>query len=234
MIHLIGLGLDDKELTEKSLEALKKSDIAYAEFYTNTKTIDLDRLEEKTGTEISSVERQDVEQKDIIIEEGKEKEVAFLVSGDPLTATTHYDIKQRAEKEDIKINTYHAPSILTSISETGLNIYKFGRTVTLPKHAEPESIIRQIRDNYSIGLHTLVLLDINFPAPKAARKLIKMDPDLEEKNVMVLERANNSTQQINYLKLKELEKESLGETPHCIIFVGETSHKEEENLSQFK
>jgi len=233
MIYLIGLGLDDKEITEKGLEALEKAEIAYAEFYTNTKTINIERLEEKTGTEIKPVERKDVEQNDLILKEGAEKDIAFLVSGDPLTATTHYDIKQRANQKEIDLDVIHAPSIFTAISETGLNIYKFGRTVTLPRNAEPNSIINQIEDNYSIGLHTLVLLDINYPAPKAAGKLIKMKQELGEENIIVLERANNATQEISYLKLKDLEERSLGETPHCIIFIGDTSHKENENLKDY-
>ncbi len=234
MIYLIGLGLDDKEITEKGLEALEKAEVAYAEFYTNTKTIDIERLEEKTGTEIKPVERKDVEQNDLILKEGNEKDIAFLVSGDPLTATTHYDIKQRAKQKEINLEVIHAPSIFTSISETGLNIYKFGRTVTLPRNAKPQSIIEQIENNRSIGLHTLVLLDINYSAEKAARKLTEMNEEFEGEKIMVLERANSRTQKISFLNIENLSKDKLGDTPHCLIFPGELSHKEKENIKDYK
>ncbi|MFB6100164.1 MAG: diphthine synthase, partial [Candidatus Nanohalobium sp.] len=138
MIHLIGLGLDNGEVTEKGLEAMESADRVFAEFYTNTETVDLEKLEEETGSEIQKLSREEVEQQDTIIEEAGDSDVAFLVSGDALTATTHYDIKHRAEERGIETEVVHAPSIFTSIAETGLNVYKFGRTVTLPEEGKPE------------------------------------------------------------------------------------------------
>ena len=231
MLHLVGLGLDDGEVTEKGIEAIKESEKIFTEFYTNTETVDIEALEEKTGKSIEKLSREEVEQKDLILESAKEKDTVFLVSGDPLTATTHYDIKHRAEKEGLEVDVVHAPSIFTSVAETGLNVYKFGRTVTLPEHASPESIIDHIEKNDSIGLHTLILLDINYDAGDAAEKLIEMNPDLESREALILERANLDDQNISHGRLGEIEPE--GDTPHCIVLVGEKSHKEEENLEAY-
>jgi diphthine synthase len=230
MLYLIGLGLDDKEVTQKGIEALESAEKAFAEFYTNTETVDIQELQGKTGTEIEKLSREEVEQKDKIIESAKSQETAFLVSGDPLTATTHYDIKHRAEKNGIETKVVHAPSIFTSIAETGLNVYKFGRTVTLPKDMAPESIGDHIQKNDSIGLHSLVLLDIDYNASDAAGKLIEIDQDLSDREVAVLERANDDSQEISVMTMRELSDTELGEPPHCIIVIGETSHKEEEFL----
>jgi len=231
MLRLVGLGLDDGEITSKGLEAVKSAEKVYAEFYTNTETVNLDRLEDKTGQKIEKLSREEVERKDLVLESAKEKDTTFLVSGDPITATTHYDIKHRAEKEGIETEIIHAPSILTSVAETGLNVYKFGRVVTLPKNSSPDSILKHMQKNDKIGLHTLVLLDINYEAEEAASKLIDMNPDLRDREAIFFERANSKKQSITHGKLEELESE--GPTPHSIILVGEKSHKEEENLEAY-
>jgi len=101
MLYLIGLGLENGEVTQKGVKALEEAEKAFVEFYTNTETVDIEKLEEETGIEIEKLSREEVEQEDKILESGKKKDTAFLVSGDPLTATTHYDIKHRAEKEGI-------------------------------------------------------------------------------------------------------------------------------------
>lgn len=228
MLYLVGLGLDDGEITEKGVEAVSRAEKAYVEFYTNTETVDVEKLEEETGTEIENLERGEVEQEDVIVNEAAERDVAFLVSGDPLTATTHYDIKHRTEKKDIDVEVIHAPSILTSVAETGLNPYKFGRTVTLPEHASPDSIGEHIEKNDSIDLHTLVLLDINYDASDAAEKLVDIDGSLEGRRIVVLERANADSMSVHVENLGE--EFETGEPPHCIAIVGETDHKEEEFL----
>lgn len=233
MIYLIGLGLDNKEVTEKGLEAIESADKVFAEFYTNTETIDLERLEEKTGSKIQKLSREEVEQEDRIIEEGKKSNAAFLVSGDALTATTHYDIKHRAEKEGIETEVVHAPSIFTSIAETGLNVYKFGRTVTLPEEGEPDSVIKYIEKNDSIGLHSLILLDINLEADEAAEKILNMRPEFSERETIVMERANLDDQDISAMPLGKVAESKFGESPHCLILTGEKSHKEEEFVEKY-
>jgi diphthine synthase len=231
MLHLVGLGLDDGEITQKGLEAVESAEKVFAEFYTNTETVDLEEIEEETGSGIQKLSREEVEQEDKILESAMEEDTVFLVSGDPLTATTHYDIKHRAEKEGVETHVVHAPSILTSVAETGLNVYKFGRVVTLPEDMKPDSILEHIKKNDSIGLHTLVLLDINYDAEDAAEKLVEMDSDLADREAVFLERANADNQKILRGKLSQLE--AGGETPHCIVLVGEKSHKEEENLEAY-
>lgn len=232
MLYLIGLGLDDGEITEKGVKALEEVDRAFAEFYTNTDNINLGRLEQKTGTEIRRLDREDVERKDKVIESAEQRETAFLVSGDSLTATTHYDIKHRAEEKGIETEVIHAPSVFVSIAETGLNVYKFGRTVTLPKDSAPESVTDYIEKNDSIDLHTLILLDIDYPANKAAEKLVEIESALAEREAVILERANHEDQEITVLELQEAADQEFGDTPHSIILTGEKSHKEEEFLEE--
>ena len=228
MLRLVGLGLDDGEVTQKGEKALKKAEKVYAEFYTNTETVNLEELEDRLEVDIEKLSREQVEREDRIVESAEEQETTFLVSGDPLTATTHYDIKHRAEGRGIETDVVHAPSIITSVNETGLNLYKFGRVVTLPEEGKPSSIIEHIEKNDSIGLHTLVLLDINYRAGEAAEKLLEMG--LEEREAVVIERANDTDQEISVMQLDKVPNSELGETPHSIVLTGDKSHKEEEFL----
>jgi diphthine synthase len=224
MLYMVGLGLDNDEITQKGLEALKKVDEAYAEFYTNTANIDLEEL----PGEIEVLEREEVEQEDRILEAAEEKDIAFLVSGDPLTATTHYDIKHRAEEKGLEVKVVHAPSIFTSIAETGLNVYKFGRTVTLPRE---ESIRKYVEKNDSVCLHSLVLLDIDFDASEAAKKLLNLG--LEDREALVVERGNHDDMSITLTSLKEASESSFGATPHSVILTREKSFKEEEFVEKY-
>ncbi len=233
MLYIIGLGLDDREITRKGVEALGEVEKAFAEFYTNTGNIDTEALEEETGTEIVELDREEVEQEDRILESARERDTAFLVSGDPLTATTHYDIKHRAEQEGIDIEVIHAPSILSSVAETGLNIYKLGRVVTLPEDSAPESVAEYIWENDSLGLHSLVLLDIDYPANKAAEKLVNLGIE-GDREAIVLERANHESQSISVDSLSCIEDSDFGKPPHSIILTGETSHKEEEFIEEHR
>lgn len=52
---------------------------------------------------------------------------------------------------------------MNSIGETGLQLYNFGRTVSIPFFTErwrPTSFFQKLFENYKSGLHTLCLLDI--------------------------------------------------------------------------
>jgi diphthine synthase len=231
MLYMVGIGLDDGEVTEKGRKALEEAERIFVEFYTNTETVDLGALEDEFG-EIQRLSRKEVEREDRILESAKEEKTAFLVSGDPLTATTHYDIKHRAENEGFKVDVCHAPSILTSVAETGLNLYKFGRVVTLPENSRPESILEHIEGNDSIGLHTLILLDIDYDAEEAAEKLVEMRPELETRESVLVERLNQENEEVSTGNLGELEAQ--GGTPHSIILVGGTSHKEDQFLESHK
>ncbi len=233
MLRMIGLGLGEGEITVGGKKALSESEIAFAEFYTNTENIDVETLEHETGTHVEKLSREEVEQEQVPVEQAENRDVAFLVSGDPLIATTHYELKRQAEERGIDVEVFHAPSILTSVSETGLNAYKFGRTVTLPEDSSPASVSEFIEENDSIGLHTLVLLDIDYGAGGAAEKLIDMGLE-SKREAIVLSRANTDEQSIELTELGEAVETVFGRPPHSIILLGETSHKEEEFLEGYR
>lgn len=100
---------------------------------------------------------------DAILHEAHVKDIAFLVVGDPFGATTHTDLILRARELSIPVETVPNASILSAIGTTGLQLYNFGQTVSMVfflDNWKPSSFYDRIKENASIGLHTLVLLDI--------------------------------------------------------------------------
>lgn len=100
---------------------------------------------------------------DDILKDADKVDVAFLVVGDPFGATTHTDLVLRARELSIPISTVPNASILSAIGSTGLQLYNFGQTVSMVFFLDnwrPDSFYDRIKENRSIGLHTLVLLDI--------------------------------------------------------------------------
>ncbi|UCG95275.1 MAG: diphthine synthase [archaeon] len=164
MLFLIGLGLyDEKDMTIRGMEAAKSCDSLYIETYTSGWS-GVENLKVKTGKDIKVVGRSDLEEGQAkILEEARSRKVGILVPGDPLVATTHTDLLIQTRKQGIKTRVVHAPSIYSALGETGLFIYKFGKTTTIPlpeKGYEPESPYDTVKENRERGLHTLCLLDI--------------------------------------------------------------------------
>ena len=67
-----------------------------------------------------------------MLKKAVENDVAFLVVGDVFSATTHVDLALRARKADVKVHLIHNASILTAVGDTGLSLYKFGKTASIP------------------------------------------------------------------------------------------------------
>jgi diphthine synthase len=165
MLYLIGLGLSDEtDITVKGLEIVKRASRVYLEAYTSILLVDKDVLEKYYGRSIILADREMVESdSDSILADAQTQDIAFCVVGDPFGATTHTDLVLRARELSIPVATIPNASILTGIGGTGLQLYNFGQTVSMVFFLDnwrPASFYDRIKENRSIGLHTLVLLDI--------------------------------------------------------------------------
>ena len=177
MLFIIGLGLGSpKDITLRGVETIKNCDFVYLEAYTSL-FVDYaaddasngkQELEKALGLKentIKAADRSLVEQKceDEILAKAKNSNVSFLVVGDPFAATTHSDLLLRAKQMDIEVKAIHNASILTAIGVTGLQLYRFGETVSLcfwTDSWKPRSAFEKIISNLKQGLHSLCLLDI--------------------------------------------------------------------------
>jgi diphthine methyl ester synthase len=171
VLYLIGLGLgDERDITLKGLEAIKRSDLVFLEHYTSVLGVGKERLEESYGKKIILADRTLVEQRAEaeILEPARARDVAFLVVGDPFGATTHMDLVLRAKRMDVPVRVIHNASIINAVGEVGLELYKFGAVASIPFHEdgfEPETPYDIIRSNQEHGWHTLCLLDIKVCEP---------------------------------------------------------------------
>jgi diphthine synthase len=163
MLYVISLGLSFKDLSIKSLELLKKCSEVYLENYTSASDFSIKQLEKLIGKNIRVLDRDYVEVVKPFFKNAKNRNVALLIYGDALSATTHIEILQSAKKKKIKVEITHSSSILTAVAETGLSLYKFGKTASIPfwqEHFKPESFFDIYSDNQKIQAHTLFLLDL--------------------------------------------------------------------------
>ena len=165
VLYIVGLGLgDEKDITVKGLELVKKCKCLYLEYYTSIIGIDSKQLEEFYGVQIKLADRHMVESNaEEIYSRAKEEDIGFLVVGDPLCATTHTDIILRARKEGIKVEIVHNTSVRGAVASCGLQLYQFGYTISIPLFEgewRPDSFYDRIKYNKNGGMHTLCLLDI--------------------------------------------------------------------------
>ncbi|KAL1640095.1 diphthine synthase [Diplodia intermedia] len=170
MLHLIGLGLaDEKDVTVRGLEIIKRAERVYLEAYTAVLLVDQAKLEAFYGRSVIIADREMVESSsDEILADADKVDIAFLVVGDPFGATTHTDLVLRARELNVPTNTVPNASILTGVGCTGLQLYNFGQTISMVFFTDnwrPASWYDKILENDAIGLHTLVLLDIKVKEP---------------------------------------------------------------------
>ncbi|CAH9094202.1 unnamed protein product, partial [Cuscuta europaea] len=175
MLYIIGLGLgDEKDITLKGLEAVKKCNKIYMEAYTSLLSFGLSSdglsaLENIYGKPITLADREVVEEKvDVILFEAQSTDIGFLVVGDPFGATTHSDLVVRAKKLGVDVKVVHNASVMNAVGVCGLQLYRYGETISIPFFTEtwrPDSFYEKIRENRRLGLHTLCLLDIRVKEP---------------------------------------------------------------------
>eukprot|EP00211_Chloroparvula_japonica_P017105 CAMPEP_0119135010 /NCGR_PEP_ID=MMETSP1310-20130426/18442_1 /TAXON_ID=464262 /ORGANISM="Genus nov. species nov., Strain RCC2339" /LENGTH=279 /DNA_ID=CAMNT_0007125857 /DNA_START=22 /DNA_END=861 /DNA_ORIENTATION=- len=263
MLYLIGLGLGDhKDITVRGLEAVKSADRVLLEHYTSILGVDHEQLEEFYGKKVILADRDIVEsQADAeILDPAKNEVVAFLVVGDPFGATTHSDLVVRARDRGIKVEVIHNASIMNAIGCCGLQLYRFGETISQVFWTDewrPDSYYDKIKSNRQAELHTLCLLDIKvkeqsvenllrgrkiFEPPRymtiaqACQQLLEIEENRKEgaytpETICVgLARIGQPTQQVQYGTMAELAEADFGAPLHSLVITGKMHFLEEDFL----
>ena len=114
-----------------------------------------------------------------------DSDVALIIVGDPLSATTHISLLKECKERNIKWRVIHASSIYSSLCETGLFAYKFGKSASIPypeKNYSPTSFFDIIEANWKNNAHTIVFLDIKelekyMSVNEALKILLKVSKD---------------------------------------------------------
>ncbi len=249
-LYLIGIGLnDEKDITVKGLEAIRGCDAVYLESYTSIMACDVRKLEQFYGKKITVADRKMVEQGDEILLKASKGNVALLVIGDPWGATTHIDIMLRCRAKNIPFKVVNNASIITAVGITGLQIYKFGKTTSIPypdKNFRPETSYEIINQNRLLGLHTLLLLDIRPDLGKfmTVAEAIDILLDIESRKkqgtfttetfCVGCARIGSDSFVIKAAAARDLRAFDFGKQPHCLIVPGELHFVEDDALKQWK
>ena len=245
MLTFIGLGLNDERgVTLEGLETARRSDDAYAEFYTSLMpNLKKSRLEELIGKKITVLERAQLEEQNgaLLLNAAQQSDIVFFVPGDPMIATTHVSLRLSLAKRGIKSRLIHAPSITSAVcGATGLQNYKFGKSVTMPYDPPlPRSVLETISENYARGLHTLLLLDVKseqnaqLTIPDAATRIANASSDISERLAVGVARIGAEDEKVKASLIGLLSSEEFGKTPHSIVVTGRLHFMEAEALKIF-
>lgn len=240
MLYLIGLGLSLEGISTEGLEIAKRCKVVYLENYTIELPYSAKLVEELVGKKIKMADRAFVESLEIV-DEAQKKDVALLIYGSPLTATTHITMIEECRKSEIRCRVIYSASVFDAIGECGLQIYKFGKIASMPKWQpdkkfEPESFMEIVKENKTIGAHSLILMDIGLEIGDAARQLQIAASRHNYKNIgriIVCSRLGTRDQHIWYDFVEKFENKKI-RAPYCIIIPGKMHFVEEEVLGTFK
>ncbi len=235
-LTFVGLGLDDERgISVRGLEEASQADLVFAELYTSyLPHLSVQNLEKLISKQVTVLDRMDVEEnpQETILDQARRKKVILLVPGDPMIATTHIDLRLRAEKLGIATRVIGAASIQTAAAAlTGLQSYKFGRTITVPfvSVSVPESPYEFLKRNLQAGLHTLILLDLHADRKKymTISEGLGYLTDMERRRrenvfprstlVVGIARAGADDMLIRAATVDLLGEVDFGLPPHCLI-----------------
>ncbi len=245
-LFFIGLGLGNaRDMTLRGVELMQQADKVYLESYTSVLQCKNEDIEKIIKKKIFVAERIDVENgAEALLQEVKTMDVALLVFGDPFVATTHVDLFLEAKKRGIRTEVVHNASILSAIGETGLQVYKFGRTVSIPFQEDALTFFDGIMSNQKEGLHTLVLLDLDPKEKKflsISEAIVRMKKAEAQKKKKVCSgvlvgcaRLGAKDAKIMTGSVSELQKENWGNPPYCLVIPGKLHFVEEEALEIYR
>lgn len=246
MFYLIGLGLNPKQITAEAIDAIKSCSKVFFESYTSRYSEgSIAEIEKLTGKRFVELKREGVERGfELILKEGKDENIALLVFGNPLNATTHVQLLLDAEGLGVKMKVVAGISIFDFLGKSGLDPYKFGRTCTIVYQREnyaPESFYDIIEKNHAAGLHTLCLLDIgaeNDSMMSVSEALGILEKIEKKRGKSIMQHAvlvglygmGSGNGKVKAGSLNELKRSSYAAFPQSLIVAGQLNDKEKEAL----
>jgi diphthine synthase len=237
MLFLIGLGLNDRGISKEGLLVLSGCHEVYLEGYTVDFPYDIEELN-LGKKKIELIDRKDVES-NFLLKRAKSRKVALLVYGDPLFATTHTTLLLDAQEQDIQTKVIHSASVFEAVSETGLQMYKFGKIASMPDwedKGKSDSFIDIIKDNQSIKSHSLILCDIGLSLDRALEQLRQASKTKKLKldKIVICSQLGTENQEIVYEEMSKLDELQQAEVknPFCLIIPSDMHFLEKEFLEK--
>ena len=237
MLYLIGLGLNVDGISKYGLAIAKRCKKIYLENYTTDFPYSEEGLKDIIGKKIYPADREFIESLKII-DEADNMDVALLIYGSPLTATTHISLIQEAKKSGVRYKIIYNASIFDAVAETGLQLYKFGKIASMPKwkkNYEPSSFMEIIQQNQSMRAHSLILVDIGLEFQDALKQLeISAEKyKIKLNKILVCQVLGTKNRKISYKTLEEFKEFSGVRKPYSIIIPSKLHFIEKEFLEEF-
>jgi diphthine synthase len=172
-----------------------------------------------------------------LINEAKKIDVALLIYGCPLFATTHLSLIMDAKKDKVKTKVIYAASVFDAIASCGLQLYKFGKVTSMPrwqKNFTPDSFLDIVKENLTIKAHSLILTDIGLDFENALNQLKEavLTKKMQIENIVVCSQLGTENSKFFYGSIEEITKKykKKVEMPFCLIIPGEMHFLEKEAL----
>ncbi len=240
MLYIIGLGLNVDGISSFGLAAAQRCKKVYLENYTvDLPYTDIQLSDVLKGKKVIPADREFVESLQII-DEAKNKDVALLVYGSPLTATTHITLIQEAKASGVRYKIIFNASVFDAVAETGLQLYKFGKIASMPtwnkgKKFTPDSFIKIVHENMSMKAHSLILVDIGLEFQDALEQLeiAARNNNIPLNKIVVCQKLGTQRRKISYKTFEEFREFSGVKKPYCIILPSKLHFLEKEILEEF-
>ncbi len=245
--YLVGVGLSPDLITLRALKVVRSVKKVFIDKYTNL-LVNSDLVEIIGRDDIIPLSRYELENRsaEVIINALREGDVALLVPGDPLVATTHVSVIIEVVKRGYEFEVIPGISVVpNALTLSGLMIYKLGKiaTVVYPR----EGIVSEypydvVKENDSRNLHTLLLLDLDaekgvfMRAHEALEILFNIEARrgegvIKEDRLGVVTAALGSSKQVICVRrLGELRELVISEVPQSLIITSPKLHFMEEEM----
>lgn len=243
-LYLISIGLFGKEdMSFKAAESAKSCNSLYFERYTGFYRDSARDIGEFIGKGVKELVRSDLEEHSKkIIDEARKKDIGILVIGDVLSATTHNVLLLECIEKKIPYKIIHGSSIFTAVAESGLSLYKFGNTTSIPfENKDIETPYDVLKGNKE--MHTLFLLDLKndryMTAKEAIEYLLRVEKKRKEgifgkdKLCISFFSLGSKHSEIHVGSAESLLKINLNKKPQCLVVPGKLNFVEEEYLNTF-
>lgn len=248
MFYLIGIGLKPLHLTLEAKEAIGKCGRVFLDTYTSKYSEgSLKELRGLVGKEIIELDRKAVEEGfHLLLREAKKssENIALLVFGNPLSATTHVQLLLDAKRLAVQAKVIAGISIYNFLGATGLDQYRFGRTCTIVAPQEnyaPESFYDLIERNFENNLHTLCLLEFDaehkrmMTVGEALAILQKIEKKrgkgiLQKATLVGLFALGSSKEMVKVADLLKLLRSSYALQPQSLVIAAPLTEKEKEAM----
>lgn len=238
MLYLIGLGLNVDGISTFGMEIVQRCKKVYLENYTVDFPYSLGELSHNLNKKILPADREFVEGLSIV-DEAQKKDVALLIYGSPLTATTHITLLEEAKRCGVKYKVIYNASIIDAVAETGLQLYKFGKIASMPAWKQsfrPDSFMKIVQENMSQQAHSLILIDIGLEFHEALDQLEIAADNYEIKlnDLVVCQALGTKHKKILYKNISELQEFNGVRKPYCIIIPSKLHFVEKDFLENYR